>query len=190
MKKLLFLLILLITGCTEYNDLSELTIIKSIGISYNEEYLIYAQVIDYIDNNNEAHMKVINGKGETLEEGFNNLENEINKEAFFSHVDLLILDNNLNDENYRSIINFFINNNNFRNDFYCVFSSQIYKLLEKSKYDEIDIFLKKNVSNTKDLNNVLKEYIDNKKIILPNILYNNKISYLGNYRYNKGDKNA
>lgn len=193
MKKILILIILFLTGCTKYNDLAELTIIKSIGISYDSSYHVSAQIIDYIDDNNEAHMKVIKEKGQTLEKSFNNLQNLINQNIFFSHIDLLVLDNHLLDNNYNNIIQFFLNNNNFRNDFYCIFSPDVDKLLEKSQYDEIEIFIKskKNIKiATKNLNEVISEYFDNEKIVLPNISYNNKISYLGNYEYNKGENNA
>lgn len=193
MKKILILIILFLTGCTKYNDLAELTIIKSIGISYDSSYHVSAQIIDYIDDNNEAHMKVIKEKGQTLEKSFNNLQNLINQDIFFSHIDLLVLDNHLLDNNYNNIIQFFLNNNNFRNDFYCIFSPDVDKLLEKSQYDEIEIFIKskKNIKiATKNLNEVISEYFDNEKIVLPNISYNNKISYLGNYEYNKGENNA
>ena len=46
MKKILILLIIFLTGCMKYTDLKELSIIKSIGISYNETYTLYTQIYD------------------------------------------------------------------------------------------------------------------------------------------------
>lgn len=184
MKKLIIILILLITGCTKYNDLAELTIIKSIGIDYNENYIVYAQIIDYIDENNKPIMKTIKENGKTINEGFSNLKKRINKEIYLSHIDLLVLGNTLKKENYQNIINYFINNNDFRNDFYCIFSSDIYNLFEKTNYDEIEILLKtKDKSSIKNFDNVIQEFIDNKTIILPEIIYQHEINYLDNVEY-------
>ena len=190
MKKICLFLILLITGCTKYNDLSELTIIKSIGISYNEKYYIYAQVIENINDINEPKMEIIEGNGKNIQESFKNLENSINKNIYLSHIDLLILSNNLNKKNYDDIINFFINNNRFRNDFYCVFSSNPKSVLEKSQYDEIEIFLKTKRQNMLviSFDEVIKDYLNNNTITLPNISYNDTLSYLGNYQYKRRNK--
>ena len=41
MKKIFILIIILfLTGCTKYNDLNELAIIKSIGISHDKDYTL------------------------------------------------------------------------------------------------------------------------------------------------------
>ena len=192
MKKILFFCLLIITGCTKYNDLNDLTIIKSIGISYDNNYHLYAQIIEDIDKDNEPNMKMIETTGESIKDIFNNLESQINKQVFLSHIDLLVLDNNLKTNNYQEIIDYFIANNDFRNDFYCVFSSEIKTLLKESKYDEVEVSLETNEKNItiKNFDNVITDFIDNKKIILPNIKYDEKIIYLGNYKYINEGENA
>ena len=116
MKKILFIIIclLFITGCQKYNELNDLAIIKSIGIKKEENYIIYAEIIDEID-------KIL-----------------LKKKKYLSHINLIILDKNLKDYNYKSIINYFIQHKEFRNDFLVVLSSDIKTILEKSKYDEIE----------------------------------------------------
>ena len=190
MKKIYLLLIILITGCTKYNDLSELTIIKSIGISYDNEYYVYAQIIDDNSDINKPKMQVIEGNGKKIQDAFKNIENLINKDIYLSHVDLLVLDNTLNKENYDNIIDFFINNNHFRNDFYCIFSPNPKNALEKSKYDEIETFLKTKNNNQLMIifDEIIKEYFNNNTITLPNILYNDTLSYLGKYQYQRRNK--
>ena len=192
MKKILFLCLLIITGCTKYNDLNDLTIIKSIGISYDNNYHLYAQIIEDIDKDNEPNMKMIETTGESIKDIFNNLESQINKQVFLSHIDLLVLDNNLKTNNYQEIIDYFTANNDFRNDFYCVFSREIKTLLKDSKYDEVEVFLETNEKyiTIKNFDNVITNFIDNKKIILPNIKYDEKIIYLGNYKYINEGENA
>ena len=193
MKKILLVLLLLLIGCTKHNDLTNLTIIKSIGITYQDNYHVYAQIIDDINSDKEPIMKVIDVSEKTIKDSFNKLKNKINNEVFFSHIDLLILDTKLNDNNYTEIINYFINNNNFRNDFYCVISPSVNELLINTKYDEIELFLKTNNKNKKinmlNFDNVVKTFIDNNEITLPNITYQDNIIYLGNYKFIKGEKN-
>ncbi len=187
MKKILFILIIFITGCSQYHDLSNLTIVKSIGVNYNEQYELFAQIIDDINDEKKPSMEVIKVTGKTIKEAFVHLQKEINKEVFLSHIDLLVFDNQLKKDNYKEIATFFLNNNNFRNDFICIFSENLQNLLENSKYDEIEIFLKTNTKNknitTKNFNEVMKDYLDTKTIILPNITFNNDVKYLGNFKY-------
>ena len=193
MKKLIIFFILFITGCTRYNDLTNLTIIKSIGIAYHDKYYVYAQIIDHIDDNNKPIMKTIEENGKEINESFNNLKKRINKDTYLSHIDLLVLEDNLKKDNYQSIVNYFISNNDFRNDFYCIFSDDAKLLLEKSDYDEIEMFLKTNESKErtliKNFDTIIKEFIDSKTITLPRINYQDEIIYLGNIKYNRSEDN-
>lgn len=190
MKKMIFVLILFLTGCTKYTDLADLTIIKTIGIDYsNESYTTYAQIIDDIEDNQPV-MKTIEEKGKTIKESFNNLKERINKEISLSHIDLLVLSDNLKQNNYQDIINYFVNNNEFRNDFYCVFSLDISNLLNNSEYDEVEMFLKtKEEMLMKNFDDVILEFLDNKKVTLPNITYQDEITYLGNDTYTIKENN-
>lgn len=189
MKKLVFLtFILLLTGCNKYTDLESLAIIKSIGISHNEEYTIYAQIIDEITKDREVKMKVIESTDSNLEKAIQNIKNKINKELFMSHIDLLIIDHNLRNNDYQNIIDYFISSNNYRNDFLCVFSKEIQSVLENSKYDEIEKLLETNKESKniiyKNFEEVIREYLDNKYFTLSNITYNKEIVFNGNLKYN------
>ena len=193
MKRVLLILIIFITGCSKYNDLNELIIIKSISISYNQKYYINAQIIKSIDENNNPKMKIIESSGNTISESFDNLKKLINKKTYLSHIDLMVLNKNLTNNNYDEIINYFIQNNDFRNDFYCIFSTDPKLLLEKTGYDEIEIFLKTSEKNQKItikiFDDVIKEFIDNSEITLPDITYHNEILYKNNYKYKKKENN-
>ena len=187
MKKLLFIIIILLTGCTKYTDLKDLTIIKSIGIEYNDNYTIYAQIYDDIKKNNEPKTKVIEGYGKTIEDSFNNLKVKANKEIFLSHIDLLILNTNLKDKQYQEIINYFIYNSELRNDFLVILSDDISKLLTDTKYNEIENFIKTNNSIKNIINISFEElannYLENKYFTISKINYNSYFNYQ-NYYYN------
>lgn len=190
MKKLLLIILIITTiGCTRYNDLSDLTIIKSIGITYDNEYSIYAQIIDHIDEFNHPVMKTIKENSQNIEEGFNKIKEKINKTIYLSHIDLLVLSDNLTSNNYQEIMDYFINNHDFRNDFYTVFSPNVNLLLEKPTYDAIETFIKTKENNEniiiKNFDDIIKEFIDNQTITLTKIGYQDEIVYLGNIQYNK-----
>lgn len=187
MKKIILIIIILLTGCTKYTDLKDLTIIKSIGIIYENKYTIYAQIYDEIKKDSDPKTKIIESNGKTIEEALNNLKNKVNKEIFLSHIDLLILDTKLDNSNYSEIINYFIHNDEFRNDFLTILSSDIYTLLSKTKYDEIENFIKSN-NNIKDIANISFEeiannYLENNQFKITCINYNNYFEY-ENYFFN------
>lgn len=151
MKKIFFLItILFFTGCTKYNDLNELAIIKSIGISHNNEYTLYAEIIEEIDKDNNPKMKVIETTSNNIDELFNNIKLLVNKEIYFSHIDLILLDFNLDQKDYQELIHYFLNHNEFRNDFLCVLSKDIKNVLENSEYDEIEELITTN-KESKDI---------------------------------------
>lgn len=187
MKKILLILFFLLTGCTKYTDLKDLTIIKSIGIEYNDKYTIYAQIYDEIKKDIEPKTKVVITDGSTIKELFDNLKKKVNKEIFLSHIDLLILNTNIKDKNYSEIIDYFITNNEFRNDFLVILSDDINTLLKDTKYDEIEDFIKAN-GNIKNIINLSFEklannYLENNPFIITKIEYDNYFRYQ-NYYFN------
>lgn len=189
MKKIIILItfLLFITGCHKYNDLNDLAIIKSIGISYQDKYILYAEIIEEIDKNNIPKTKVIETNSNNIQELFNNIKILINKEIYFSHIDLLLLDFELNDSNYQELINYFLKHNEFRNDFLCIFSNDIKSVLENAKYDEIEELITTN-KETKDVikisfEELMKNFLDKKAFTLSKVNYNNEIIFEGNYQY-------
>ena len=74
MKKLIILFILILTtGCTNYIELNEISIVKLLQIDYKDNnYYLKATIIKDNENNYEE----IKGKGKTLDKAFDNtLEN-------------------------------------------------------------------------------------------------------------------
>ena len=189
MKKIfiIILFLLLITGCTKYHDLRDLAIIKTIGITYDNSYTIYAHIIDEIDENNNPKMKIIESNSRNIKEAFDDIKNKINKEIFLSHIDLIIFNEQLNNDNYQEIINYFLSNKEFRNDYFVIFSNDIKKLLENTQYDEVEEMLKSNKESKKIISTsfeeIIKNYLNNKTFSLSKLIFDNEIIYLGNYRF-------
>jgi len=188
MKKIIILLIfLLLTGCS-YIELNDLSIIKSIGIDYqNNEYILYAEIIDNIDKENIPTTKIISAKDQKIDNCFKKLIVLSNKTIHYSHIDLLILSDNLNQNNLEEFFKFILNNKNFRNDFMTISSSKIEELLTKSEFDEIEELIKNNQHKdliNVDIETVIKEYLDYNSFTLSLLTFeNNNVTYKYNVKY-------
>lgn len=189
-KTIIFLIILLITGCN-YIELNDLSIIKSIAIDYQDnQYLLYAEIIDEINQDNIPKTKIITVNNKSIEKCFKELIIRSNKTIHYSHIDLLILSNNLNNVNLKEIFKYFLNNQNFRNDFMTISSNDVSNLIKNSKYDEIEQLIKNNQHKNLikiDIEDVIKEYLKNNFILLSsfdyeqnNVLYKYNIKYINN----------
>ncbi len=191
MKKILILtIILLLTGCNNYTELNDLAIIKSIGISKDDNYTLYAEIINKVDKENIPEKKIYEIKAKKIDELFTNIKTMVNKEIHLSHIDLIILNNKLDKKDLENIIKYFINHQELRNDFLVVISSKIKEVLTNSKYDEIEkiIITNKESKNIIKINfdEVIDKYLNNKPFKLSEIIYNNEIVFNGNYLYNNG----
>ncbi len=188
MKKIIIIVIILfITGCTTYNELNNLAIIKSIGIEVKDnKYTLYAQIIDEIDKNNNPKTQIIMEEGDNIQELFQNIKIHINKEIYLAHIDLLIL-NKIDNTILNNIINYFLNNQSFRNDFLTILSDNINDILEKTKYDEIEKIITTNKDTKKiikiSFEEIIQNYLDKKEFSLSKINYQNKINFEGNYKF-------
>ena len=180
-------LLLFLTGCN-YTELNDLSIIKSIGINYtNNEYTLYASLIDEIDKENKPTIKLIKTNNKDINKCFQELITLSNKDIHYSHIDLLILSTNLTNNELKEIFNYFLTNKEFRNDFTTISSNNINKLLENAKYDEIEQL----ISNNKhkkiikvDIVTIIKNYYETKSFNLSLLDYeNNKVIYKYNIKY-------
>jgi len=186
MKKILILLILLLTGCNKYTELNELAIIKSIGIEKKDNYTLYAEIITDIKDN-EPITEIIKVTDSNINNLFNKIKLQVNKEIYFSHIDLIILDFNLKNNDYDNLIKYFLNHHEFRNDFLTILSSDMKNVLDNSQYDEIEnLIITNKESKTiikKTFEKLMQEYLDNKEFTLSNITYQDKVMFNGNYQY-------
>ena len=184
MKKMIIIFILFLTGCN-YTELNNLSIIKTIGISYQDNnYILYAQLIDTNDKDSPTKTTIITVSDNSFTNLFSALKKQVNKKIFYSHIDLLILDFSLKDNNYKDIIKYFISNNEFRNDFQCILSNNINDVLTNTKYNEIEDLIADNpyIINT-PFEKIINQYLNKKGFNLSEINYNQKILFTDNYYY-------
>lgn len=192
MKKIILIIILLfLTGC-DYIELNDLSIIKSIAIDYEEEkYLLYAEIIDEINEENTPTTEVITVKEKSIEKCFQELIILSNKTIHYSHIDLLILSTNLENKHLMETFKYFLNTKNFRNDFMVVASNNVKDLIKKSKYDEVEQLIDNNQHQELiniDIEEVIKDYLNHHTFTLSLLEYqDDNIVYQYNVKYKNND---
>ncbi len=119
MKKwlIMILMIFILGGCYDYNELNELAIIVGIGIDYTDnEYVITYEVLSNNENKESANTKsyTVTKKHENLAQALDLTADALPKKAYFSHADLLILSENVAKEKMNTIIDYLLRNKNIR----------------------------------------------------------------------------
>lgn len=125
-KKYIFIIFIIIfmSGCFDYTELNNITIISAIGIDYNkksETYKVTLEILDTRknnDSNKKATSKVITLEDKILSNCFNKAKLEMDKKPYYGHLNILLLDKNIISEKLSEINDFFLRNSDIRNNFY------------------------------------------------------------------------
>ena len=125
MKKIivLFITLLLCTGCFDYKEINDLAIISAIGINFNDNnYEITLEILnDQIDKDSSKITSYIKtGTGKNLTSAIENAADKLSKKVTFNHVKLMILGDNVTKEKFSNIIDLFLRNTYFRENFYVI----------------------------------------------------------------------
>ena len=167
MKNIILLFfILLLTGCYDYKELNNIALV--VGAS-----------IDYIDNNYELNLEIlnddelsqnrvyyVNSSGNSFKEAFHNASLKINRIPLYSHIKVMILSNDIIKN--KDFINYIINNHNITNKFYIVGSKDnAYDILKFKDQKEISSESIYHLINTQNKQLDFEKYasivLDNKK---------------------------
>ena len=113
MKKiLLILIVLLMTGCMDYDELNDIGVVTMMEISYNNKH--YDVTLEILNTNKDVEESsyFINGTGRTFEEAINDCKSHSYLKPNFSHMYVAILDKNIINnklKNYNDKKNFISN---------------------------------------------------------------------------------
>ncbi len=185
MKKIfLVILILFLNGCSQYTELNNLAIIKSIGINYQDEYILYAQIIEEMDKDNLPKTKIVEVQGKDIPTLFLKIKKEVNKEIYLSHLDLLIIDQHLAEKQYQELITYFLKHQELRNDFFCILGEDIHYLLKNTKYDEIEKIILTNQDVIKiSFQEIMENLLNKQDFKISSIRYQDELIIKGNFQY-------
>lgn len=121
MKKiiLLFIILFTITGCYDYQELNDRAIVSGISIDYTEEeYIVNYEILNNLKTEEpEYKAYMVEGRGETIVEAFQNASDAISKETYLSHLKVLILGENAAKEKMRDIVDYMLREPYIRNIF-------------------------------------------------------------------------
>lgn len=136
MKKIKFLIIfvfiILLTGCYNYRELNQLAITSAIGINKDgDNYELIIQVIntqkqgsDGSSSSEQPKFVVYKTKGRTMQEAFRNIILESPKRLYVNHTSLLIISEEIAKEGIDDIIDIFARDSEFRKQFMVVISKK------------------------------------------------------------------
>ena len=175
-KILIVLLIFVLTGCYNYNELNDLAVAVGLGIDKDENgYVVSLEVVN--DNKNSTIYSV---NGNNLEEAFYNLYSICPKKIFLSHLEVIIYGKDIN--NIKDTLDFWGRKKDIREDVLIFLSDKKAKDILKATTNSksIKAFNIKNIaksaytnlSSTKllTLNELLDTYLNpNKEIVIPQI---------------------
>lgn len=203
MKKLLIIvLVLLCTGCYDYNELNDLEIVSSLVVDCDGEKIIAnIEVLDTSESASKGSY-FLSGEGYSLEEAMNNIYYNSASTPFFSHMKTLIFSEEVASKGIDKFLDFLLRDTQFRKDFFVFVSDDIEDILKyetepKESIGELArMSAKKNHESngrykTSTLRDIVFNYlrdnyymignveIDDEKIILENtyLFVDNKMSF-------------
>ena len=188
MKKLLvFILILFISGCYNYQELNDLAIITAIGIDYDEQYKVSIQVVNTNQiSEDEARFTIYTSEGKTVEEALKNISLICPKKIVLSHLEILIYGENVAQKGIANTLDYFLRENDVRGDFYVFIAKdhdakEILKVITPNENNNAKN-IKKMVSEAMketgkttitDFNELASNYLNkNKDFLIPSININ------------------
>ena len=133
---LVLTLIPLMTGCYNYQELNNLSIVTGTSIEKeNDKYKITIQVVNTKKNDDARSSSqpafiTYSKVGDTLQEAYRNIILTSSRRIYGSHINILIISEDIAEKDIRETIDFVFRNPEMRKEFYVLLSKTPSKLLE------------------------------------------------------------
>lgn len=123
-KKIIIIIsILLLTGCADYRELTDMAIVSTVAIDKKDNE--YSLIVQILNSNTEssgeekvqAKVMVYESKGKTLHEAFRNLLLDSPKKMYLGHVEVVILSESSIKEDLTTFFDFFLRDPEMEKDF-------------------------------------------------------------------------
>jgi len=183
MKKFLLLFfILFLTGCSSYTDINNIAVVSSIGVDFKDnEYLVYFNILSSNTlNEKEIYQESCKDLDKCLEE----LNNNISKRLYLTHLDLLVLSDSLNKNNIMEVFEFFLKQKSSRNSFSVIVLDKINENFFKFDSKDINNMIELSINNTGlvnkvTLDNIIKDILNFNISYIPYLEYDEKLEIVG-----------
>lgn len=185
-KMLLIIVMLLLCGCYDYNELTDLAIVSSMVIDYkDDEYIVNIEILETKQNAPKTSF-FLEAKGDTFENALVNMYAKTPKHIYFNHIFAIILSKSLVEDKLESIYDYFTTDIDVRKDSVFVISDDIDKLLKFETEDKLSIgetikemykYSKKKNGNFRTVNfrEILNCYLNKKNYLLSSIKTNKNV---------------
>ncbi len=124
MKKIILLLlfILLISGCYDYVELNDLSIVTMIIIDKDDDkYNINFEILNDQKHGEKSSTNksiIVKGSGKTITEAISDATLKTPKEAYFAHLTVLAISKDVAKNDLKQVIEYFLRSPHIRNEFY------------------------------------------------------------------------
>lgn len=131
MKKILILIItiFLTSGCYDYIELNDLSIISGVSVDYeNDKYKVTYEILNDQKESQEASSKIailVSGEGKNVSEAFNNAAKKTPKKPYYAHLKTLIISKEIASNKLDKLIDFFLRNTDIRSEFDTVIAENV-----------------------------------------------------------------
>ncbi len=122
MKKIILILsiIFLVSGCTDYKELNQLSYITGIGYDYKDN--LFTATYEVMDNRTEngsvvTHTYVVNGTGSTLYDANLKATRKLNKTPYYSHTQAIVLTTDIVNNKIHEVTDFIMRNPKLNEEF-------------------------------------------------------------------------
>lgn len=196
MKKIFLLIVCLffVSGCYDYQELSDMNIVNGIGISYEDGmYTVNLEMVksEKADSGISMSTNVITAKDEVLADAINKATNNSGKEAYFKHVDLVIISEELAKKGINDVVDYLLRDVTMSSTFFTVVAENPEEILntkldgdsisglivdtirynvDSAQLDNIDIIVSNITNKRKDIALPYIE-LDDKNVVIENIAY-------------------
>lgn len=201
MKKIIILvgIILLLSGCYDYKELNDMSIISAIGIDYvDNEYQVSFEVTESSKDGSstEIQTKLVTGSHSNISDAFNEAMNKTDKEVYLEHVELLVVSKSLAEYGLNDCLDYIIRDTKINNNYFVVVSDNPKEILTSHEENKsmsqimVDIVsYTQGNTNIDDLDILVSKYITGKEdIALPYITLNDKMIEYNKIAYFNEDK--
>lgn len=204
MKKIILLIICLffLTGCYDYQELSDMNIIHGIGIDYkDDEYVVSLEMVKSSkeQSSNNISTNVITAKDSVFANALNNAINNSGKKAYFKHVDLIIISEELAKKGIDDVVDYMLRDVTVSSSFFTVIAEDPEEVLnteldndsisnlivdtiryniDTTQIDNIDLIVSNIINEKKDIALPFIE-VDEENVTIENIAYFQKTKMVG-----------
>ncbi|MDD4188001.1 MAG: Ger(x)C family spore germination C-terminal domain-containing protein [Bacilli bacterium] len=177
MKKIIILFAcLLLTGCYNYKEVSDLAFVSSLALDYQDNNFNIILEIEENQKDNKFSSYILEGTGKTIEAAIQNASLSFNKDLYFINLNILLISTEAANKKLSNILDYVTRDNNFSFDFNIAICDKPKEAIENIiKQEEIfgkyisNLFKNtdSNIINIK-LDNLLNNYLNKDyDIILP-----------------------